>query len=740
MESEATQLRRSGVSRNAGPLGVDGSVSPTGEFPIVAGGTDLLVSADVSLSEQIASLLSSITPPILVHQVTTELLLSLGEADASTLAVQHPEAVMVGVEKLDPHTLTRLRKVATKTRMPLILVAQGLPAQRSSLRERARECGAIDCLLRHELSTPLLEAVIAHVRNHNRQSTRLHDLRQRFALAIRGSRDGMWEWDLIRGRVYYSQRWCELLGLRSGDVAPIPGGWLSRVHPQDLDRLRADLDAVIEGLSSVHENEHRIRDAEDEWRWVLSRAVLHRNSDGQPVRMAGSLTDITEYRQRELELREQSRQDALTKLPDRRVFLERCARAVELSRAHDDYVFVVLLVAVDRLGQIRDSFGVEAADAALALLAKRLRSCLRPEDHLFRFSSSKFAILLDDVEDPSFGTQVANRMHEAVAQPLELGDATTVTTVSIGMTSSAHGYTRVEEVVADVSAATDAARDRAGNRHEIYNTRMRIESRTLLALEMGMRKALDRAQFELHFQPIVCVDRLTSLHRVTPDTLLGFEALLRWDHPERGRIPPAEFVPIAENTGLIVPIGRWVIREAVRALHAWHEEFELRELAVSVNLSAKQIDDPLLLETIDTALGETGLPPQCLKIELTESVMLDRVEQVTALLQDIRGRGVQIWIDDFGTGYSSLGYLHRFPVDGLKIDRAFVSQLDGSAGSETMVRTILSLAENLGLDVVAEGIETDIQARQLRALGCTRCQGWLFGKAVGVREIRELLG
>jgi diguanylate cyclase (GGDEF)-like protein/PAS domain S-box-containing protein len=699
-------------------------------------GNDLLVSGDDDISGVIVNLLGSLRPAVHVYYAPAEHLLT----DDAALDAENPDAILISLAQLDPTSIDWLRHVIAKVRRPLILVLTADPAERSALRERAREIGAIDCLLRDELSSPLLEAAITHARSVNREAGRLHELRQRYALAIRGSRDGMWEWDLLRDRVYYSQRWCELLGLRSSEVAPTLDGWLSRVHPQDLERLRSELEVVVDGPATLHESEHRIRDGSDEWRWVMTRAVLHRNHSGQAVRMAGSLTDISPFRQRERALREQSRHDSLTKLPDRRVFLERCARAVELSRAHDDYVFVVLLVAVDRLGQTRDSFGIDAADQLFALLAKRVRACLRPEDHLFRFSSSKFAILLEDVEDPSFGTQVANRIHETVAEPFDFDGISTFTTVSIGMTSSAHGYTRVEEVVTDVSAATDSARDHGSNRHEIYDTSMRIESRTLLALEMAMRRAIDESQFELHYQPIVCVDRLDVLRGFTPESLLGFEALLRWQHPERGLVSPAEFIPIAEDTGLIVPIGRWVIREAVRSLHAWHEEFGNRELAVSVNLSAKQVGDPMLLETIDAVLSETGLPPSCLKIELTESVMLDRIDEVTALLQDIRARGIKIWIDDFGTGYSSLGYLHRFPVDGLKIDRAFISRLDGTAASQTMVRTILDLASNFGLDVVAEGIETDVQARHLRELGCLWCQGWLFGKAQPPAQVRALLG
>jgi len=704
-----------------------GGVHSTGEFVRVGVGPELLVTGR-DLSTEIAGLLMSLQPRVDVRYLGRgELLAALTGAAPQPVAT--PELVFAAFAQLDAANLAWVRRVVTGARLPLITVVPAHAAQRSSLRARAREVGALDCLLEGELSTPLLEAAVTHARSYRHQHHQLVELRERFSVAIRGARDGMWEWDLVHERVYYSQRWRELLDLSNTEVPTSLDAWLERVHPQDLTGLRAKLDAAAAGDVNVLESEHRLRDGHGQWRWVLTRALVHRQPDGKVRRMAGSLTDITPYRRRELALREQARQDALTKLPDRRVFLERCARAVELGHSHDDYQFVVLLVALDRLAQIRDSYGITVADQIFAHMARRLRACLRPEDQLFRFSSGKLAVLLEDVEGPGFGTHIANRIHEAAAEPFEIEGKLTYTSVSIGMTSSAHGYTRVEDVISDASAATDAARE-GGNRHEIYDTSMRIESRTLLALEMALRRAIDAHEFELHFQPLVAA---------SDGAIVGFESLLRWQHPERGRISPAEFIPIAEDTGLIIPIGRWVIRTAIQSLRRWQLEFDCDELVVSVNLSAKQVADEHLLDTIDAALAETGLSPACLKLELTESVMMERVDEVSALLEAIRERQIQVWIDDFGTGYSSLAYLHRFPVDGLKIDRSFVRALDGTPESARIIRTIASLAQNFGLDVIAEGIETEDHAEQLRALGCPVFQGWLFGRAQPDAAIRELL-
>ncbi|HLT39603.1 MAG TPA: PAS domain-containing protein, partial [Enhygromyxa sp.] len=297
-------------------------------MPAVAG-TDLLVTGE-DLSGEITGLLVSLQPRVHVHFVARdEVLATLGvppsnERPSLPPEVGSPEVVVAVVDALHNTNLGWMRRLVANSRLPLIVVATGDAEQRSSLRERAREVGAIDCLLRSELSAPVLEAAIAHARNHGHQIARLTELRERFSLAIRGARDGMWEWDLVRGRVFYSQRWRELLGLPHDAIAPTLDTWLARVHPQDIDRLRANLDAHMQGQIPVHEHEHRIRDADNEWRWVLSHAVLHRNASGEAIRMAGSLTDISPYRQRERALREQSRHDSTTNLPDRRVFLERC--------------------------------------------------------------------------------------------------------------------------------------------------------------------------------------------------------------------------------------------------------------------------------------------------------------------------------------------------------------------------------------------------------------------------------
>ena len=365
----------------------------------------------------------------------------------------------------------------------------------------------------------------------------------------------------------------------------------------------------------------------------------------------------------------------------------------------------------------------------LSVLSQRLGACIRPGDSLARYDGDLFAVLLDNVDDLELGSQIAERIRATTDEPFDIEGQTVYATVSIGITTSRHGYDEAEEVVNDAIAAARQAKARGRDHYAVFETKMRIDALSTLRLEVALRQAVEREEFELHYQPIV---------DLTSAKLTGFEALVRWRHPRRGLVPPAEFIPLAEQTGLIVPLGRWVVREAVRQLARWNALFPEQSLSMAVNLSGRQVADPRLLEEIQSTVAEHGLQPGALKLELTESVLVENADVVQRFMTTLRGSGVRIWVDDFGTGYSSLSYLHRFPVDGLKIDKAFVDTLDGSEASAAMVRTILSLADNLGVDVVAEGIEEPVQAEQLRALGCTRGQGFLFSRPVAADAVEPM--
>lgn len=646
------------------------------------------------------------------------------------LAAHRDEVVVISVGSLDEAALDFVKRVSSSCPATLV-VCDGAPKDRSILRETARSCGARTLIVREELGAAVLSLAVDHAREVGGLRVRHAELEERFDLAVRGANDGLWEWDLSQERVFYSQRWCELLGLPAGSPEDSPETWFDRVHPRDLEELKRQIELHLEGNTPDLQFEHRVRHADGEYRWILVRGAAARNSQGRARRLAGSFTDVTQYREHASTLRQVARQDAITDLPRRAVLVERLARALELARNYGDYDFTVLLIELDRLSTIVQGLGGRAADLLLAQVARRIEELCGPEVLLAHIERGQFAILLENLEEPAEGPRMAGQIHDALRAPFELEGEHVFVAVSIGMTSSARHYEQVDDVLADLTVAVRRARSGTGQPHEARDTQLRIEALTLLRLEMALHDAIEANQFELHFQPIVDYDRWG---------LFGFEALLRWRHPTRGMISPGEFIPVAEDTGLIVPIGRWALRAACKQIRDWMDAFEIPErFALSVNMSARQTNDPLLFDTLQRAIEEFRVPPGRLKLELTESAVMGDPDAGAALLERLRELGCALYIDDFGTGYSSLSYLNRLPIDGLKVDRSFVQDLDGSKASATMVQMILDLARNLEVDVVAEGVETDAQAEQLLAMGCNRLQGYYFSRPLAPDDADALV-
>jgi diguanylate cyclase (GGDEF)-like protein/PAS domain S-box-containing protein len=441
--------------------------------------------------------------------------------------------------------------------------------------------------------------------------------------------------------------------------------------------------------------------------------------------------DVTGRRSMEEQLRHDTLHDALTGLPNRLLFMERLSHCVARAKRRDSYLFAVLFLDLDRFKVINDSLGHQVGDELLVLVAQRLQRCLRGEDTVARFGGDEFAILLEDISGISDATRVAERIQAELAASVNLTGFDVFTSASIGIALSSSAYSRPEYLLRNADMAMYRAKGLGQARFEVFDRTMHAQALARLQLETDLRRALERQEFVLHYQPIVSL---------ADGEICGVEALIRWKHPERGLLPPDEFIPAAEETGLILPIGRWVLGEACRRLRRWRVRFgEGRLRSLGVNLSAKQFSQIDLMEQVWDALRDSGLPPEVLRLEITESAVMENADAAVVLLGRLKGLGVQISLDDFGTGYSSLSYLHRFPLDALKIDRSFVGEIDLDERTTRLVETVLTLARGLGVPAVAEGIETERQLAHLRSLDCELGQGYYFSPPVPPEELEALL-
>jgi diguanylate cyclase (GGDEF)-like protein len=423
--------------------------------------------------------------------------------------------------------------------------------------------------------------------------------------------------------------------------------------------------------------------------------------------------------------------DSLTELPNRTLLADHLRLAIERARRRPEHLFAVLFLDLDRFKNINDSLGHAAGDCLLVETARRLEQCSRPADTVARLGGDEFAVLLDGLDSGRDAVRVAERVQEELMRPFRLGGHEVYTAASIGITLSTHGYDEPENVLRDADTAMYRAKEKGKARYELFDAEMHADALARLRLENDLRRAVEHREFEVYYQPVIAL---------ATGKLSGFEALVRWRHPERGIVAPSEFIPLAEETRLITEIGGWVLEDACRQMSEWRELIPAQQhLTLSVNLSSKQLAQPGFAEAVQRTLRETALPAHCLKLEITESAVMDNADGAASLLGQLRGLGIQLSIDDFGTGYSSLSYLHRFPVDTLKIDRSFVAKMTDNSENGEIVRTIVALASNLGMCVVAEGVETEEQHARLEALGCEYGQGYLYSRPVEAESALALI-
>jgi diguanylate cyclase (GGDEF)-like protein/PAS domain S-box-containing protein len=556
------------------------------------------------------------------------------------------------------------------------------------------------------------------------------------SLAWQTANDGLWTWDLATSELLLSDRWKAILGFEPHELPDEPASWLDRIHPQDASRVREELDAHLRGANDRFSSEHRLREKGGGFRWVLVRGLATARADGLPSRFAGALTDLNGARVT----------DALTGMPNRTLLLDRVGRLIEQQRRAGLEHFALLLVDVDHFRLVNAGLGYELGDHLLVEAAQRLQRCLRSSDTVARIHTGdhapgtpptspggdEFAVIVTAIRGDQDAAIVAERIQAAFARPFQLADHALSITASLGIATSRHGYSTADDVLRDAGLALARARSGGLGRWELFDPSLRTLPLARRQIEADLQRALERHEFVLHYQPIVALG--------TSCQLTGVEALVRWQHPEQGLVGPDTFVPVAEESGLIVPLGFWILAEACTQLRAWRSACPARHaLVMSVNLSPRQLALPDLVERILTVVQAHAVPTSAIELEVTEGCVLTDTTLAQRTLRGLKEAGFRLAIDDFGTGFAAVSYLDLFPVDRLKIDRSYVQRAQASPEAARAIEDILALARERRLDVVAEGISTPSALSLLRDLACGYGQGSHFAQPLPADRLAGLL-
>ncbi len=651
---------------------------------------------------------------------------------------QRPDLVIMDVrmpEKDGFEACAAMRRLPGGGATP-ILIMTGLDDGDSI--HKAYEAGATDFA-----SKPVNLTVLRHrVRYMLRGKRTLDDLREseaRLAQAQRIARIGSWERDLRTGVLRWSDEMYRLVGVTPGSFEPALASFLERLPEADREIVARTTEESVRRDKPYSCDLHVLL-PDGTVRFVHEQAEVVRDEDGSAARLIGTTQDMTERKQAEDKIRFLAYYDGLSNLPNRLLFTERLGIALESARRQGQIV-AVLFLDIDRFKRINDTLGHTLGDKLLQGVAERLKRCLRSsdtiargdrtaaDDAVARLGGDEFIVSLDEIVRGEDAAKVAHRILDALQEPFRLDEHEVAITGSIGISVFPNDGTDVETLLKNADTAMYHAKDAGRNCYQFYSNAMNASAVERLSLENNLRKALERGEFLLHYQPLVDVDA---------GRIMGAEALIRWRHATLGLVPPADFIPLAEETGLILPIGEWVLRNAATQCRAWRDT-GLGDLIMSVNLSGSQFRQQQFVHTVDQALKAARLDPHQLEVEITESILIRSVEETIGALNHLKSMGLRISIDDFGTGYSSLNYLTRFPIDTLKIDQSFIREISRDQGKAAITAAIIAMARGLRLAVIAEGVETQEQLVFLRQRGCRLMQGFFFGRPVPAEQFERLL-
>ncbi len=561
----------------------------------------------------------------------------------------------------------------------------------------------------------------------SRADEKMKSSQERFELLARATNELVWDWNLLDDQIWWNEGYQTILGYPPGEMSSHIDSWKSIIHPDDAERVLNEVDSVIKGGSQSWQGEYRLRRKDGSYVVVFDRGFVVRDAERRPVRMIGSAMDITERKRAEEQLAQLAQFDTLTGLPNRNLFMDRLGQAVSRAR-REEWLVALVFLDLDHFKEINDSLGHAAGDEVLRAIGGRLKQCMREGDTVARLGGDEFTVILEDAGAPENVAKVARKVLEVFAQPVRIAEHELFVSPSIGIALYPYDGSDADMLLKHADIAMYQAKAQGRNNYQLYDAAMSSAASERMTLERSLRQALERGELRLHYQPVVEI----ASGRVT-----GAEALLLWQHPQRGLVGPAEFIAIAEQTGLIVAIGEWVMSEACAQAMRW-QAAGLPPLQLSVNLSPRQFRKGGLAGAIAGCVEGSGLAGERLMVEITESLLMENPAGSRALLEKIKAMGVHVALDDFGTGYSSLAYLRHFPLDVVKIDRSFVRDL---ADPETaiIVKAMINLAHNLQLSLTAEGVETQAQLDFLKSQGCERAQGYLFARPMAAADFEAFI-
>lgn len=566
---------------------------------------------------------------------------------------------------------------------------------------------------------PALQVISRDITEQKVAEAALRESEERYALAARGANDGLWDLDLRSWIIYLSPRWKSILGEVEEESRENIKDWLPRLHPDDQELLFSRMGAHLDGSMPHFECEFRLLHRDRSFRWVLTRGLAVRDEHGAPYRVAGSMTDITERKRIEAQLLHDAFHDVLTGLPNHALLTDRLEQAIRHQKRYHDYNYAVLYLDLDRFKDINDSHGHPAGDQLLIAAAQRMQTCLRQADTLARLGGDEFVILQTEVKGPDDAISLAERLQVELNRPFTLeGADVTHTSASIGIVLGDESHARAEDILRDADIAMYRAKAQGKACWRIFDASMRSQVLARVRLETELRNAIKERELEVYYHPIIALE---------DGHFIGFEALVRWRHPVRGIILPAEFIPLAEESLLVVPLDLLVLDIACRQVKEWQDQTGM-PIKISVNLSGRHFPQADLVDAIRDVCQKTGLSPTDLVVEITESAVMENFDLATVTLKGLQQLGVSVEFDDFGKGQSSLTYLMELPVNTLKLDSSFIHQIGSDERTAEIVHTVVRLGHNIGLNVVAEGVETEEQLAGLKTMGCDFAQGYLFSR------------